>query len=253
MTTLRKKLIRLAHSNPELQPHVLPLLKTATLNQRGLENLGKDLGGRLREWSKANLPRSSWGHEERDPSDAFVKANEAAGGFAEIVEMGYAEMFAPYKEGFEEHRDNALRLAPPEFKAEVVRACQDMTQYMDSIERASRTASSTRVAGGKVYKAEWDRGSDELVHPAFDHNPYWGGPGDDGGGIYDWSQTSDDFRDGDILEWKVSGKTYRVYMHRAWPTQIAGPQLGAVHRGKSGWSLKVIPFGQQKLIEPEYM
>ena len=29
MTDLRSKLIRLAHQNPELRPHILPLLKTA--------------------------------------------------------------------------------------------------------------------------------------------------------------------------------------------------------------------------------
>jgi hypothetical protein len=36
MTTLRSKLIRLAHENPALRPQLLPLLKTAALDPRAI-------------------------------------------------------------------------------------------------------------------------------------------------------------------------------------------------------------------------
>jgi hypothetical protein len=43
MTTLRAKLIRLAHSNPELRPHILPLVKTAAYRPQYLLATVKDL------------------------------------------------------------------------------------------------------------------------------------------------------------------------------------------------------------------
>ena len=70
----------------------------------------------------------------------------------------------------------------------------------------------------------------ELFHPngnLITWTPLGGGKG--GGNIYDWTQTTEDFPMGSLLEFTCDDDVYRVFMHRAWPVQIAGPRLKELH------------------------
>ena len=83
--------------------------------------------------------------------------------------------------------------------------------------------------------------------------------GDDGGELYDWTQCSDILSNGDVLEFTHNEAIYRVYMYQAWPTQIAGPRLKALHSFRdTGWitdpeHLKVAPDNIVDLVEPKYL
>ena len=84
-------------------------------------------------------------------------------------------------------------------------------------------------------------------------------PEADGGGIYGWTQCADGFSDGDVLEFIYNDETYRVYMYRAWPVQIAGPRLKELHAfNGTAWKTDpevrdVAPGNIIELVEPEYI
>jgi hypothetical protein len=62
MTTLRSRVIRLAHEHPDLQPHLLPILtagKKVPLSERPIADQVRFQIGTARNWIKAGGPSSA--------------------------------------------------------------------------------------------------------------------------------------------------------------------------------------------------
>ena len=77
---------------------------------------------------------------------------------------------------------------------------------------------------------------------------------DDGATIYNWTQSTDGFRDKSVLEVldmndKPTGVL--VFMLRAWPVQIAGERLKELHTAKPG-EAHLIEGMPMELVEEQY-
>jgi hypothetical protein len=81
MDTLRSKVIRLAHGNPELRPHLLPLLKTAS---RSLDQLRAD----LEKVSQVSFARNVQNNRRYTPEQK-AKAVEKADAILQSGEVDY--------------------------------------------------------------------------------------------------------------------------------------------------------------------
>lgn len=75
---------------------------------------------------------------------------------------------------------------------------------------------------------------------------------DNGVSIYNWFMVEDDVTGGDLLQFSKEGKTYRIYLLDAWPTQLAGPRLKELHKFKTGKARESVLEKWHHLIEKEY-